>query len=221
MNSEIILPVLSINRHRMGIDGMGVTTLVGAYGCPLACKYCLNPESWDENILPKCKKMTPQQLYDELKIDDLYFVATGGGVTFGGGESLLHMEFIKAFRQICGDSWNITVETSLNVSTEKFLIALEVVDDFIVDIKDMNPEIYKSYTGQKNDRVLEHLQILVKNRTSEHVKVRVPKIPEYNTKEDLEVSVQKLQDMGFENIEVFPYVIKNKRKETKNSLKAE
>ncbi len=208
MKNNITMPVVSLNRHRLKTDGVGVTTLVASYGCPLACKYCINKRVLDPSILSKCVNMTPEQLYDKLKIDDLYFIATGGGVTFGGGESLLYADFIAAFREVCGDKWQITVETSLNVPTENLYTILPVADAFIVDIKDMNPEIYKAYTGRDNNRVIENLKILIKEKSPEQIRIRVPKIPEFNTKEDLESSVQILQEMGFTDIEVFPYIIR-------------
>ncbi len=208
MKNNITMPVVSLNRHRLKTDGVGVTTLVASFGCPLTCKYCINKRTWDPAMLPKCVHMTPEQLYDKLKIDDLYFIATGGGVTFGGGESLLHADFIAAFREVCGNKWQITVETSLNVPTEKLLTILPVADAFIVDIKDMNPEIYKAYTGRNNDKVIEHLKILIKEKSPECIRVRVPAIRDFNTKEDMEASVQILKEMGFTDIEVFPYIIR-------------
>ncbi len=212
MNHEITMPLISINRHRLMTDGIGVTTLVGAYGCPLSCKYCINPHCWNPEVLPECKRITPQELYDKLKIDNLYFVATNGGVTFGGGESLLHADFIREFRKVCGDAWNITVETSLNVPTKNLETVLDVVTDYIVDIKDMNKDIYKAYTGLENDRVMKNLTILAEKVGMEHIIIRVPFIPHFNSKEDIESSVAKLKEMGFENIEVFRYVIRDKDK---------
>ena len=41
--SELTAPLIGINRHRLATDGKGVTTLVAFSGCPLRCKYCLNP----------------------------------------------------------------------------------------------------------------------------------------------------------------------------------
>ena len=208
MKNNITMPVVSLNRHRLKTDGVGVTTLVASYGCPLTCKYCINKRTWDPAMLSKCVHMTPEQLYDKLKIDDLYFIATGGGITFGGGESLLHAEFIAAFREVCGDKWQITVETSLNVPTEKLRTILPVANAFIVDIKDMNPEIYKAYTGRDNAGVIENLKILIQEKSPECIRVRVPAIRDYNTKEDMEASVQILKEMGFTDIEVFPYIIR-------------
>ena len=147
-----LLPVFNIARHRLQTDGKGVTTLVGAYGCPLRCRYCLNPHAWNPQTLEKCVMLTPEALYEKVKIDELYFLATGGGVTFGGGESLLHVDFIRQFRRLCGPDWTLTLETSLNVSEERFLKVLDSVNDFIVDIKDLSPSVYEAYTGMPIDK---------------------------------------------------------------------
>ena len=79
-------PFIAISRHRIQTDGEGVTTLCGFYGCPLRCKYCINPQSFRDDT----KKLlhTPESLYNAVKLDDIYFLATNGGVTFGGGEPL-------------------------------------------------------------------------------------------------------------------------------------
>ena len=91
--------IFGLSRHRLTTDGEGVTTLVAFSGCPLRCKYCLNKASWD---MANGRDYTPETLFEEVKIDQLYFLATHGGVTFGGGEPLLQVEFIKAFRELCG-----------------------------------------------------------------------------------------------------------------------
>ena len=99
----IAAPFIAISRLRMLTDGEGVTTLAAFHVCPLRCKYCLTPQSLDDNS--KVKYFSPCELYDEVKIDELYFLATGGGITFGGGEPLLHPVFINEFRNIFGKNF--------------------------------------------------------------------------------------------------------------------
>lgn len=200
------LPVFSIERHRLTTDGQGVTTLVGAYGCPLQCRFCLNPHAWDPHTLNKCVRMTPEQLYEKVKIDNLYFLATGGGVTFGGGESLLHAAFIAAFRQICGPGWHLAVETSLHVPRQSLEQVLGVVDEYIVDIKDIDERIYEAYTGQPQTPLKENLQLLAVSVSPEQVQIRIPRIPSYNTEENIRASVTCLQKLGFTRLEVFDYI---------------
>lgn len=202
------LPVFAIKRHRLTVDGIGVSTLIGAYGCPLKCRYCINPHAWNPKTLEKCTHMTPEALYERVKIDDLYFLATGGGVTFGGGESLLHADFIRQFRAVCGPDWTLTAETSLNVPATQLEKVLDAVNDFIVDIKDLEPSVYEAYTGAPINLVLQNLSLLSKKISPDHVYLRVPKIPEYNTKEHIQHSTAQLKKMGFQNIEVFSYIVR-------------
>ena len=185
--------IIGISRHRLTTDGEGVTTLVAFSGCPLRCKYCLNKVSWE---VEKGRLYTPEQLFEEVKIDQLYFLATRGGVTFGGGEPLLQVEFIKEFRKLCGPQWQIVVETSLNVPFEIVEEINAVVDGYIIDIKDMNPDIYKTYTGKDNALVLSNLEWLLQQGDTDCVKVRVPHIPDFNTDEDVSKSIDCLKAMG-------------------------
>lgn len=198
-------PVMGVVRHRLGIDGKGVTTLVGAYGCPLRCRYCLNKACWQ----PPGNRITPQALYDRVRIDDLYFQATGGGITFGGGEPLLYADFIHEFRRICGNTWKINLETCLNVARDSLLTVLEDVDFYIVDIKDINPQIYRSYTGQDNAQVLENLRFLAQ-KDPQKIRVRVPLIADFNTREDMKRSAKWLKQEGIQDIEVFAYRVNNR-----------
>jgi len=204
--SEGGVPFIGVNRHRIGVDGEGVTTLAAFHGCPLRCRYCLNPSCLD--IDARVRRFTPETLYQELLIDDLYFVATGGGVCFGGGEPLLRPEFIRQFHALCAGRWKITLETSLNVPLKSLQTVAPLVNDFIIDIKDTNDEIYKAYTRESNAKVWKNLQWLSENYDREHVIIRVPLIPEFNTEEDVERSVERLQTLGFGKFDRFTYRVK-------------
>lgn len=197
--------VFGISRHRLTTDGEGVTTLVAFSGCSLRCKYCLNKVSWD---LSNGRDYSPELLFDEVKIDQLYFLATQGGITFGGGEPLLQVEFIKAFRELCGPQWQILAETSLNVPFENVQTIDPILDGYIIDIKDMNPEIYQAYTGNVNSIVLANLEWLLNNGAPNRIMVRVPHIPEFNTNEDVAKSIEHLAAIGVKNIDEFNYIIR-------------
>ena len=206
MQSEITAPFIAINRHRLTTDGEGVTTLVGFHGCPLHCEYCLNAQCLQADGV-WCR-LTPGELYSEVEIDDLYFVATGGGICFGGGEPLLRSDFIKAFAEIMNPEWKLTIETSLNVPLENVKAIASLVQMWYVDIKDMNPEIYKAYGCKENKQVVSNLQWLAANGYADKVIIRLPLIPEYNTDEDRQRSQQQLEKMGFTNFDKFNYIVR-------------
>ena len=206
MQSEITAPFIAINRHRLTTDGEGVTTLVGFHGCPLRCEYCLNAQCLQADGV-WCR-LTPGELYSEVEIDDLYFVATGGGICFGGGEPLLRSDFIKAFAEIMNPEWKLTIETSLNVPLENVKAIASLVQMWYVDIKDMNPDIYKAYGCKENKQVISNLQWLAANGYADKVIIRLPLIPEYNTDEDRQRSQQQLEEMGFTNFDKFNYIVR-------------
>lgn len=204
MQVDPTYPLLTVSRLRMEVDGDGVTTLVAGAGCPLACKYCIN-----KTVLQrKPENVTPQELFDRVKIDDLYFQATNGGLTFGGGEALLHTDFYRAFRPLCGTKWKLNAETSLAVPQENVRAAAEVLDDFIVDIKDTDPDTYRAYTGGDGKLALDNLHLLLLLVGADRIHVRVPLIPGFNDEAAQRRSEAVLKDLGITDIELFPYIIR-------------
>lgn len=197
---------IGIRRHRLATDGEGVTTLAAFWGCPLRCRYCLNPYCMDEHF--KGEMLTPQELYDRVKIDDLYFRASGGGVTFGGGEPLLQIPFLSEFRSLCGKDWRLYAETSLNVPLASVEAAAEIFNGFIVDVKDTDPDIYRRYTGRDNEQMLKNLSYLLDAVGSANVLVRLPLIPNFNTEADRRASRTMLELMGVRRFDEFEYIMK-------------
>ncbi len=145
---------------------------------------------------------------DYTRIDDLYYQATGGGLCFGGGESLLHTDFIEAFRGLIAGKWRLTAETSLNVPLQNVKKAAGCIDAFIVDIKTLDAEIYRSYTGGDNADVIRNLRFLAHAVSPERVTIRIPLIPSYNSEADRARSKGILEDMGFKNFDLFNYIVK-------------
>ena len=193
-------------RHRLSTDGDGVTTLVAFHGCPLRCRYGLNPQSLGDGS--RFREFSPQSLYDEVRIDELYFLATNGGVTFGGGEPCLHPQFIRDFRELCGPAWQLNLETSLNVPTANIVGLLTMVNTLIIDVKDMNPDIYRSYTGQSNALVLDNLRLIAEAGRQSDCIVRIPLIPNYNTDADRKASRKALEALGLTRFDLFTYQIR-------------
>ena len=152
--------------------------------------------------------MTAQQLYEQVKLDELYFLSTGGGVTFGGGEPLLYPDFLQDFRRVCGKQWHLCAETSLSVKWENVALAAECIDHFFIDCKDTDPNIYRRYTGQDNDLMLKNLEKLLALVGPDRITVRIPLIPDFNTEDHQQCSRQRLEEMGIRNFDLFNYKTK-------------
>ena len=201
---ELTIPLVGISRLRPGTDGKGLRTLILVSGCPLRCKYCLNPESWDGSIEPK--RFTKKQLYNRIKQDNLYFLATGGGITFGGGEPGLYTSFIREFiKEYCND-WNVALETSAHIPFHDMKSLTDVIDHFFIDIKSSNRFIYQKYTGKKQSVAFDNINYLSKV-CPEKVTIRVPLIPEYNDKDECLETIRKMKEKGL-SVDPFVYSVK-------------
>lgn len=205
-------PIFGISRHRMGVDGKGVTTLVTFMGCPLKCRYCLNDKCHEDiyeedgrTLRRGIQMLTPQQLYDMVRQDNIYFQATGGGICFGGGEPTMQEQFIIAFAKLCPKNWKITLETSLDCSFNTIKALAPYVDEWIVDIKSMNADIYYRYTGT-NSAVHQHLECAKRLLSPDKLTIKVPHIPDVTTEDDVRESVRELRELGFTNIVECEYV---------------
>lgn len=198
--------IIGIARHRLSTDGDGVTTLVAFHGCSLRCRYCLNPQSLGDG--GRFREYSPEELYAETRVDELYFIATNGGVTFGGGEPCLRPQFIREFRELCGSAWQLNLETSLNVPTANIEALLSMVNTLIIDIKDMNPDIYRSYTGESNRFALDNLRLISDAGRQKDCIIRLPLFPDYNKDSDRENSRKALEALGFTRFDLFTYQIR-------------
>lgn len=203
------MPVGAVIRHRINTDGVGIVSLVAVNECHQKCKYCINKSFLEQS---KAVNYTPEQLFDKVKIDNLYFLVSDGGVTFGGGEPLLFPDFISDFSDIVEKNWKINVETSLNVPMENVRKVIGRVDKFIVDIKDMDSDIYYRYCGNDNTAVIENLKLLLKETDTENIIIRIPEIPGFNSDENCVESIKKLKSMGFVKFNRFKYIVKDEEK---------
>lgn len=215
------VPLIAVARHRLAVDGQGVTTLVAFHGCPLHCRYCLNAQCLRQDGI--WKTVTPEDLLEMVMVDNLYFEATGGGITFGGGEPLLRANFIAAFCQLAKADerirtpWHINIESSLNVPRKNLETVLPFINHFIVDIKDMNPSIYQEYTTKSQVQAISNLSFLAKRSDDASLlgkergrfllTVRLPHIPKYNKPADIAASRLQLEQMGINDIEEFNYIM--------------
>ncbi len=198
-------PLIGICRHRLATDGQGVTTLVAFHGCPLRCKYCLNEQCLRPDGV--WRQMDALDIMNEVMVDDLYFKATNGGITFGGGEPLLRSDDIVSFCKLMPQEWRITIETSLNADRKHLEAVAPYIDHYFIDVKDMNSQIYRNYTSVDNRQVIDNLQWLAAHEDTQKITIRLPLIPDYNTEADINKSRKQLEAMGFTNFDCFSYKV--------------
>lgn len=197
--------ITKICRLRIKTDGEGIRTLVVTHGCPLRCRYCINPQTW--NGERKEKDMSAAELYERTSQDRFYFMASGGGITFGGGEPLKYAEDIAEFRKLSGNRFTLFAETSLQVPEAEVRTAAGCIDRFYVDIKTLDVEKYREYTGGDTAVLLRNLRILTEEAGSSRIVARVPLIPGVTTPEDQERYCEELAGMGIRSFDRLTYIV--------------
>lgn len=135
------------------------------------------------------RKMTEAEVLKEIEKDRVFYEESGGGVTFSGGECLMQPEFLTALLTGCkARGLHTAVDTSGYASWQTIAGLKDVVDLFLYDLKLMDEEQHRKYTGVSNKLILANLQKLAKLGKS--IWIRVPVIPGINDNDD------NLQAMG-------------------------
>lgn len=168
------------------------------------CGECVNACPSGALVL-KGKAMTVQQVVKELKKDATTYRRSGGGITLSGGEPLVQHTFASELLKACkAQGWDIAIETTGCGSEEAIEQVIPYVDTVLLDIKHMDPEKHKTYTGISNEGILKNAQMI--SRISNTV-VRVPVIPGFNySKEELEAIAEFSKTLrGVRTIHLLPY----------------
>lgn len=141
------------------------------------CGECVNACPGGALVL-KGRTMTIQQVICELKKDATTYRRSGGGITLSGGEPLMQYEFASELLQACkSQGWNTAIETTGIGSAEAVERVIPYVDTVLLDIKHIDKETHKMYTGGTNELVLKNAPRI--SQISSTV-VRVPVIPSFN-----------------------------------------
>jgi len=126
------------------------------------------------------KWFTPEEVFNVVVRDRVFYETSGGGVTLSGGEPLAQPEFTIAVLKLCRDAGiHTAIETSGYASWEVLRRVLEYTDLILYDFKHMDPRKHKEYTGVSNELILENAR-RISRESSVPIWARVPIIPGYN-----------------------------------------
>lgn len=191
-------------------DGPGIRTTVFFKGCNLRCPWCSNPENLSfeiENYEYKNEKGTYGYEIDLLSLEkellrDKTFYETGGGVTFSGGEALFQFNEIKdLLSNLKKQKINMCVETALTVSSDLVDIAIEYMDEFIIDIKILDKD--------NIDKINGNIELFTSNinkifNAKKNVTFRIPMVPNYiYTEKNIEYILKFLEEYKPNKVEIF------------------
>jgi len=207
-------------------DGPGIRTTVFLKGCPLDCRWCHNPEgrlpgverleirtgdnrrrsSGESGQAVIGREMSAATVMDEVMRDEVFYIQSGGGVTFSGGEPLAQKEFLKALLEASQERrLHTAVDTCGYAPAKDFEEVYDLVDLFLFDLKLMDMEMHREYTGVSNDTILSNLALLADRGNK--IIVRIPLVPEItDTPENLEAIVAFLAPLrSVRRISLLPY----------------
>ena len=129
------------------------------------------------------KRMTVEDAMDVIRRDRDFYDRSGGGVTLSGGEALLHSRFCRdLFMQCRSEGISTCLESALHVAPEAIDEVAPYVDLFITDIKQMNSEIHKKFTGAGNELILKNIKKITDMEMP--LVIRMPVIPGFNDNTD-------------------------------------
>ena len=182
------------------VDGPGIRVVVFFNGCKLRCKYCHNPETWVRGK----DNMTVDEVFNKIMRCEPYF-RNNGGVTFSGGEPLLHSDFIiELSKKLKENNIHICLDTA-GVGNGNYDELLSYIDLVLLDIKHTNNDGYKYITGRDINNQEEFIQVL--NRLNKKVWIRqvvVPTITDsYEYMLSLKEYLHKINNV--ERIDLLPY----------------
>lgn len=207
--------IFDIQRYSIH-DGPGIRTIVFLKGCALRCRWCCNPESQEFDIqtmrfdgVDKImgKDVTVEEIMPIILKDNFYYKRSGGGVTLSGGEALLQPEFGSSLLRACKDyGINTAIETTGFARWEFISQYLPYLDNVLMDIKHIDSEKHKEFTGQSNELIKENAQKIA-NSGMVDLTIRVPVIPTFNDseKEIYDIAMFASALNGVKKLHLLPY----------------
>ena len=139
------------------VDGPGIRFVIFMQGCPLRCKYCHNPDTWE---LRQGTEMTSDELLALYQKNKAFY--SKGGITVTGGEPLLQIDFLlELFTKAkelgihtCIDTSGITYSPDNESYNKKLTALMKLTNLVMLDIKHIDSQKHKELTGHFNENIL-------------------------------------------------------------------
>ncbi len=171
---------LSICKHN-AITQIGDQILLDRAKCTL-CGECVE-ECYAEALELIGKRMSVEEVIQEIKADLPFYEQSNGGVTFSGGEPFLQPQFLHGLLIGCHQlGIHTAVDTCGYASWSTIDSLRQDIDLFLYDIKVLDDTLHRKYTGVSNKLILDNLRRL--SKLGAQIIIRFPLIPGINDNEE-------------------------------------
>lgn len=167
------------------------------------------------------KPMSVEDIVRRIERDAIFFRASGGGVTFSGGEPTYQLAFLGSLSQALYNlGISLTIETCGYFNWENARHIIEKMDHVFLDMKHMDPKTHHSLTGVPNDIILQNAQHI--HALAIPLTIRIPVIPHINgTRENLTATADFIKtNLPQASVELLPYHDLGKEKYASIGLQA-
>lgn len=176
------------------------------------CDMCLKcaDECYAQALRPVAKIMSVDEIMEVAEQDKGFYENTGGGITVSGGEILMHHEFVEKLVDEAGRrGMNVCLDTCGHGDPDALmrLASKENVTNILYDMKSIDDEVHKEYTGVSNKIIIENLKMLSGNDvTREKIIMRMPLIQGVNdTEEIIKRTGAFYRETGIKRVNLLPY----------------
>ena len=152
------------------------------------------------------REVTVDEVIMEIAKDTVFYDASGGGVTFSGGEPLMQPDFLTALLGECRlRGIHTAIDTCCYAEGAIMEKIAPLADLFLCDIKHVDPGKHKQFTGVENGQILENISFLTKS--GRPVIIRIPVVPGFNdTVEEITAVVEFVKSLeAIQQIDLLPY----------------
>ena len=184
------------------LDGPGVRFVIFTQGCPLRCKCCHNPDTWDTD---GGQEYTPAELVRRALRFREYF-GKDGGITVSGGEPLLQTAFVTALFDLCHkEGLNTCLDTSGCILNDEVKALLTHTDRVLLDIKYTSDADYRTYVGCGMDTLMSFLDYLEEQKIPTTLRQVI--IPTVNDSKEQILRLKQIADahVCVDKVELLPF----------------
>ena len=175
-----------------------------------ACRRCTTFECVDACLAGALEPISREYSVEELMrvlTRDRHYWSGNGGVTFSGGDPMGQSKFLIAVLKRCKDAYiHTAIETEGGADTETYLEVMRYIDFAFNDLKHMDSDKHREFTGMGNEGVLDNIRALAASSWPGRLVLRAPVIEGFNdTVDNFDAIGAFMAEVGLTEFNILPF----------------